>query len=109
MDMAVQEFFEIPLAPEPQRLAISLGGVDYVLKLRYNARLELWILDVADAEEHQLVSGIPLVTGVDLLGQYRHLGFKGALIAYEKDSDGSPTFDTLGVTGGLVFATEAMP
>lgn len=106
---ATYNFFGIPLVPEPQKLAISLGGVNYVLKLRYNARLELWLLDIADAEERPLVSGIPLVTGADLLGQYRHLGIKGALIAYEGGSDRPPMFDTLGVTGGLVFAVEATP
>ena len=57
--------------------------------------------------QNDLVCGIPLVTGIDLLEQYQHLGFNGGLYAYENDTDVPPSFDTLGVSGGLVWATEA--
>lgn len=101
------ELYEIPLISEPQTLTLSLGGTDYALRLRWNDHASLWILDIADADENDLVCGIPLVTGIDLLEQYQHLGFNGGLYAYENDTDVPPSFDTLGVSGGLVWATEA--
>ncbi|MBQ8091394.1 MAG: hypothetical protein IJ233_11690 [Pyramidobacter sp.] len=106
--MAELEFFELPLVPEPQTLTISLGDVEYGLRLRWNDHAGLWILDISDADGNAIVTGISLVTGVDLLEQYQHLSFGGSLYAYENDTDVPPSFDTLGTSGGLVWATEAV-
>jgi hypothetical protein len=50
------------------------------------------------------VSGIPLVTGVDLLSQYSYLGIPGALLVTTDRGAGEvPTFDGLGVTSHLYY------
>ena len=101
-------YFEIPLSPTPQRFAITLGGVDYTFTLRYrNVPEGGWYLDIADSEKTPIVDGIPLVTGVNLLAQYKHLGFTGRLwVQTIDDPDATPTFDNLGVGSKLYFVTD---
>ncbi len=103
-----KNIYQIPLRDGPQSLTIALSGVVYNLRVRYNAKTELWVLDLADAAGVSMIRGIPLVTGCDLLAQYHHLGFTGALIAYNPadfESDNPPRFDDL--DGALLYVTEA--
>lgn len=98
--------FLIPLANGPQTLSISLAGTLYNLRLYWNVPAQLWLLDIASASGTALLSGIPLVTGVDLLDQYQYLGFGGSLYAQTDNAALTPpTFDNLGVTGNLYFVT----
>lgn len=97
--------YRVPLRDGPQTLTIALSGVVYSLRVRYCARVELWVLDIADADGNMLVRNMPMVTGADLLAQYRHLGFGGALIARnaDVDDDSPPGFDDL--EGALLYVT----
>ncbi|MCA7083386.1 hypothetical protein K7G19_07205 [Cupriavidus sp. DB3] len=101
-------FFEIPLSPEPQRFTITLSGVDYRLTVQYRKAGDAgWILDIADANNAPLATGIPLVTGIDLLGQYRHLGFAGRLwVQGADDPDNVPTYEDLGIGSHLFWVTD---
>ncbi|MDW3684910.1 hypothetical protein RA280_24780 [Cupriavidus sp. CV2] len=96
--------FEIPSSATPQRFRITLSGVEYQMTIQYRkAGGAGWVLDIADANDTPLVGGIPLVTGVNLLGQYAYLGFGGRLwVQGAGDPDDVPTFDDLG-TGSHVF------
>lgn len=97
-------YFEIPLSPIPQVFAISLGGDDYRLTLQYR---DGWILDVADDLGQPLVSGIPLVTGLNLLGQYQHLGFAGGLrVTGAESPDDAPTSADLGRGAKLYWVAD---
>lgn len=99
--------YEIPLTPGPQSFAISLAGVTYNLRLAWNRAASCWMLDIADEDRQPLVNGIPVITGADLLAQYGHLGFGGALIVQtDHAADAVPTFDNLGVTGRIYFVVE---
>ncbi|RRA01116.1 phage baseplate plug family protein [Burkholderia cepacia] len=100
--------YEIPLTPDPQTFTITLSGVAYQMTLQYRrAGGTGWILDIADASGNALVSGIPLVTGVDLLGQYGYLGFGGRLWVQGADNpDNVPTFDDLGIGSRLLWLTD---
>jgi hypothetical protein len=99
--------YEIPLTPEPQSFTIQLGGIDYYMTLAWNRASACWVLDIADEDRLPIVNGIPLVTGLDLLEPYAHLGFTGALLVQtDFDADAVPTFDNLGITGRLYFVTE---
>jgi len=121
-------FFEIPTTATPQSFAITLAGVTYNMRLTYCEatagfpsivgqtsdsgslidanNLSSWILDIADTNNTPIVSGIPLITGIDLLWQYVYLDIGGALIAM---TDGEPAvpppFDGMGTTGHLLFVT----
>lgn len=97
--------YTVPLRDGPQTLTIALSGVVYNIRVRYCARVDLWVLDIADTDGVMLVRDIPMVTGSDLLKQYRHLGFGGALVARNAaaDDDSPPGFDDL--DGALLYVT----
>lgn len=101
-------FYEIPLSPDPQRFTVTLSGVDYRMTVQYrDAGGAGWVLDVADATNQPLVSGLPLVTGVDLLGQYSHLEFRGRLwVQGSANPDDVPTFEDLGIGSHVFWVTD---
>lgn len=100
--------FEIPLQATNQRFSISLDGVVYVMSVVYRDDVEGgWVLDIYDANENPLVLGLMLVTGADLLGQYRYLGFAGSLIVRNDDgSEEAPTFSNLGNLSRLYWVPD---
>jgi Domain of unknown function (DUF6983) len=98
--------YEIPLTPQAQTFSISLNGTTYNLTLMWRSVDSLggWVLDVADASNNPIVQGIPLVTGCDLLRQYRYLGFGGGLwVLTDGDATAIPTYTNLGQTSHLYF------
>lgn len=98
--------YEIPLTPEPQTFSIALAGVTYRLTVAWNSSAGLWVLDIADADSVPLVQGLTLVTGLDLLEQYRHLGIMGSLVVQtDHNTDAPPTLENLGTAGRLYFVT----
>lgn len=100
-------YYEVPLSPTPQRFSITLAEVQYSCLLYWNIYTSTWCLDIADAEQRPLVTAIPLVTGVDLLGQFQHLGFGGHLVVQIDGTPyGLPTYANLGQQARLIFATE---
>lgn len=94
--------FEIPLTSRAQKFAIVLASKRYWFSLRWNdAPLGGWILDISDNASAPVVSGIPLITGTDLLAQYAKLGFGGRLFMLtDGDLDAPPTIANLGAPGG---------
>ena len=99
--------YEIPLIAGPQQLVISLAGTSYQLTLHWCVPAAAWVLDIASSDgSTPIVSGIPLVTGADLLEQYAYLGIGGKLVA-QTDGDvyAVPTFNNLGNGGRLYFVT----
>lgn len=101
--------FEIPLTPQAQVFSIALGGIPYQLTLMWRDAVNGgWFIDIADQNTNPIVSGIPLVTGVDLLAQYAYLGFPGSLtVETSGDPTAVPTFENLGTTSKLIFTAAA--
>lgn len=102
------DVYKIPLMPgTPQSLLITLGVKEYRLILRYRDVEDagLWTLDIIDVISNaDIVCGIPLVTGTDLLLQYRHLNIEGSLIVYTDSApDAVPSFESLGAASNLYF------
>lgn len=97
--------YYVPLRDGPQTLTIALSGIAYQLRVRYSARTDLWVIDIADADGVSMVRDIPMVTGCDLLRQYHHLGFGGALVVQNTvtGDDQPPQFDEL--AGALLYVT----
>lgn len=96
--------FEIPLTPQNQKFQIFLSGLQYTLNVRWNKFANAWSMDIYDVNQIPLVSGVPLVTGADLLAQLKYLGIGGQLIV---QSDGVtnavPTYENLGSVGHLYY------
>lgn len=96
--------FQIPLIASPQTLSISMAGVVYQLTVKWNVATGSWVLDIADNSGNPIISGIPIVTGEDLLSPFGYLNFGGKLIAQtDNDVDAVPTFENLGSSGNLFF------
>jgi len=99
--------FPLPVSPSAQSFFVQLVNISYKITIRWNAVAIAWIMDIATQEEVPLVSGIPIVTGVDLLAPYGYLGIGGGLIAItEGNQDAVPTFDNLGKGGDVFFVTD---
>lgn len=99
-------FSEIPLGPVPRKLSITLAGIVYQLRTFWCDPQSAWVLNIADANGKDIVNGIPLVTGLDLLDQFGYLLFGGQLIAQTDNAkDVPPTLASLGSSGHLYFAT----
>lgn len=95
-------YYEIPLSAEPQTFDIPINGTTYGLTVRWNVPNATWVINIADASGNPIVSGIPMVTGADLLEQYGYLNFGFQLVAQTDNSpDSVPTYDNLGTTSHL--------
>lgn len=101
--------YEIPLGPSPRRFTIVLSGVLYQLTFTYrNISNGGWIMDLAQSDGTPMVSGVPLVTGANLLEQYPHFGILGALIVVgDVDPDVPPVYENLGLTVRLYYVLPA--
>lgn len=99
--------FEIPLSSASQTFQITLAGVQYQMTLIWRSAPQGgWILDIADSQGNAAISGIPLVTGADLLAQYSYLGIGGELwVQTDSDAATVPTYDNVGATSHLYFVT----
>lgn len=100
--------FKIPLLNVPQTFAIGLNGKSYTIVCRYNTEMQSWLISMADGDtEENLFDSMPLVTGVNLLAQYAHLGIPGSLIVYtDGDEFAPPTESNLGVECNLYYLVE---
>jgi hypothetical protein len=100
----MSQVFEIPLTPAAQSLRTSLNGVYYNLTLVWNSVSNNWNLDIEDDLGNNILCGLPLVSGINLLDQLGYLGFSGFLVAQtDNDTGVPPTYNNLGSHGHLYF------
>lgn len=106
-------YIEIPLRKDIYDYIqqVTLDGVVYTLGLRYNARMDRWVLDIKDAADDDLVIGLPLLNGVPLsykwIGTMTGLPPGNFLLVDETDQDRSPGKDDLGDDLKLVYSEAA--
>lgn len=65
-------YYTIPTSTTPTEdtaysTTVSLEGSDFILRFQYVQRLDHWVLSVATADDSAIVSGVPIVAGVNLL------------------------------------------
>ena len=87
--------FEIPLQAGSQEFFTPLSGVTYKFKLLWRDPIG-WFLDIEKADGIPLISGIGVVTGVNLIKQYKHK-IKGELWVYT-DGLENPEYKSVGDT-----------
>lgn len=98
--------FEINLVAGAQSLSVPLSGGVYRLRLRWSGfATPSWLLDISTEAGDPLVSGLPMVTGSDLLAQHAHLNIGGGL--YVVSDVDPPTYASLGVSTKLYFLPTA--
>jgi Domain of unknown function (DUF6983) len=105
-------YLEIPVRSDiysyTQKTAIE--GIVYTLGLRYNARMERWVLDIMDASGVMLLAGVKLLVDIPLT--YR---FNGSIISLpagqfmivdETGARRNPTRDDLGDDIKLIYVED---
>lgn len=100
--------YEVPTRPRLQIESVTFpNGVTYQLRFTYLfAPNDCWTMDISDGSGNPMVCGIPLVTGCDLLGQYRYLGFGCSLFCTTDGDVGAvPRFYNLGLGAHLWLET----
>lgn len=100
---------QIPLRSGGQRFSISLAGTTYNMRVMWNDAEEGgYTLDIGDATGTIIVAGIAMVTGANLLAQYNHLDFGGALyVTTDRNTGDVPVYSGLGTTSQLYFVANA--
>lgn len=86
-------------------MQVELERVVYTFRLRFNYRMARWIMDLATRDGTDLICGIPLLTGVDLIGKYRFDGLPpGDFQVYDTTQNLlTPGFSDLGKTVFLLY------
>lgn len=96
---------EIPLTPTSQTFQVTMANVPYAMAVTWRDPYG-WFLDIATQAGVKLVSGLPLVAGIDLLEPYPNLEFGCSLVVLsDGDAFADPTFDNLGITSHLLVVT----
>lgn len=94
---------EIPLTADNQIFSIQLGEQSLTLRLIYRDAAG-WVMDIMDSRGENLVLGVPLVVGANLLEPYSHLGLSGGLmVVSDEDAHEYPTKTNLGYGSHLYF------
>ncbi len=95
--------YKIPLTNTPQRFETTIGGRSVILKSRWFDAMQMWVLSILDSDtEEVLLNDMPMVTGADLLAQFRYLGIPGSLYVVGAGDDDAPaSLDNLGETVDL--------
>lgn len=97
---------EIPLSPDNQQFRILLDETTYTLRVLWRDGAG-WIMDVMDSGGGAILSGVPLVTGANLLAQYPQLGISGALVVVtDIGAPADATKTNLGTYSHLIFVQE---
>lgn len=88
------------------RFKINLSGAIFTLRLRYNSRMDRWILDIADPTNNDILNGLPILVERDLAGRFVISGLPlGTFFATDDTGEGSqPTRYSFGTTHTLYYA-----
>lgn len=101
--------FQLPVVANSAhfQVGVELDRVSYQLRLRWNPRLEVWVLDVLDADGAQLAAGVRVVVNVPLLDRLGYEGLPaGTLIPIDtSDQDLDAAFGDLGRRVVLLYLT----
>lgn len=103
--MADRPVFRIPLVALPQRFSIDLAGRALTMVSRWNGEMPAWCIDLYDANTQEpIILCLPLVTGGDLLAQFRHLDLPGSLVVFtDGDLGAPPELQNLGAEANLYY------
>lgn len=84
---------------------IALEKVFYNFDFNWNDRGQYWVMSISDQQEVAIISGIKLVTGIDILEKYKKVGMPlGSFFILDttgKNTD--PNKDNFGVTHFLIY------
>jgi hypothetical protein len=94
------------LNPYGESFDVVINNRSVTMRTKWNDALGVWCLDLGNSSDDWLIRNLALVTGDDLLGQYKHLGLGFALYAYVDGGEGDPDSENLGTDGHLYAVAE---
>jgi len=102
-------YLEVPLRTDIYAYTqkTTIEGAVYTLGLRYNARMERWVLDVMNAAGEMLLAGVKLLINYPLthrfVGSIEGLPEGHFMIVDETGQERNPTRDDLGDDIKLIY------
>lgn len=93
---------EIPLMSKNQEFDIQLGNKVYHLRVVFREYCG-WVLDVMTQSKEDILTGVPLLHGVNIFEQYRYLGLSGSLTFHCENPENELEQSELGKGNKLYF------
>lgn len=105
------DVYIIPFTSKEESFVVQLGNVPIRFESFWNDIAELWFIDVYNATDNNPIAlGIPLVTGCDLLAQFKYTGLTGHIFCHnEAGGKEPPTYDNLGETAFVYYTPTSIP
>lgn len=100
--MEKHKIIEIPVTSKNQEMDVALGDKTYHLKLTHN-EFGGWMLDIYTTSKELIIGGVPILAGVNILEQYRYLGFNGSLNLICENDEMETNFHELGKGNKLYY------
>lgn len=101
-------FFTVPINVKLpwQQYKITLSGVIFTLEVKYNVRMDRWILNINDASGVQVLQGMILLINRNITGQYRTLKIPVGVFFATDDTgkETQPNRNSFGVDHTLFYA-----
>ena len=101
--------FVIPFVNTNQTFNITLNWQNLIVTCVWNQELPTWVISIQNANtQNYIVTGVALVTGVNLFRQFYYTGLVGDLVVYTKGDPGAlPTFESLGNETQVLYITRS--
>lgn len=97
---------EVPLNSNPEQLfSIVIGDINYDCRVLLNSRTGIWSITFIQ-NGVDIVTGIPLVGGVDIFDQY-NIAIRNAFVINLDNTNQDPTKTNLGTGAKLFILTDA--
>lgn len=102
-------YLEVPLRTDIYAYTqkTTIEGVVYTLGLRYNARMERWVLDIMDAAGTMLLAGVKMLVNYPVtrrfIGRVAGLPEGHFMVVDETGQARNPTQDNLGDDIKLIY------
>lgn len=98
---------EIPVTNSPEQIfSLEIDQVVYNFRIIYNTRSMVWTMDILDNSKIEILSGITLVGGVNLLAQH-NIGISNLFAINIVDRRLDANIQNLGTDVGLFILSDA--
>jgi len=83
----------------------TFSGVKYTVHIRYNTRMNRYMMDLNDASDNPILSGIPVLIQRNLTGQYSTLSIPAGTFVATDDTgnENQPTQFSFGLNHTLYY------
>lgn len=85
----------------------EIEGSIYQFQFYFNVRMDRWFMDIMTPASERIISGIPMLTNVDLIGRFRDTRLPAGYFAVFDNTgkNRNPSFDNFGTDIKLYYLT----